>query len=63
MKRSEAKRKLSRKFEFKQGKGDHWHFYRNGVLVYGLASGGKSNGSDLPRSESRKVLKLLEGES
>jgi hypothetical protein len=59
MKRSQALRLLQRNFDFRWGKGDHCHFYDQGRFVYGLAVGGRSNGTELPRTEVRKIKQLL----
>lgn len=60
MNRKEAKRLLEKHFSSRWGKGDHLLFYRQSQLVYGLAASGRSNQKNLPRSETRKILRLIE---
>lgn len=62
MKRAQAFRALSRRFDLRWGKGDHVHFYEGDRFVFGLAVATGSNGVDLPKHLAKRVKQLCKGD-
>lgn len=60
MNRKEAQKLLSKHFSSRWGKGDHLLFYSGSQLVYGLAVSCRSNSKDLPSSEVKKILRVVD---